>query len=152
MFKIVRQQGVSTPTFVSVFASGTIRRGSVVDMTRSTNTVSPSSSNSTYTMIFGVSLDFVEGASDTKVRIVPFVPGQLWSADCSNITATNQLMIRHSLTDFVSLNNTSTDVKTSKGVFMAYGIYHTVYLSFSSASMQILGEFNRQPSGWDGTG
>lgn len=153
MFRFIPPKGnvIVAPSFVTVPASGTIRRGSVVDFSRTNKRVEPSSSSSTYTTIFGISLDFVEGASDAKVRIVPFASGQLWEADCANITHTGQLMIKHGLSDFGFINNTAVDQSVATGVFLAYGLGSTVYASLSSTTMKLIGEFIRSPVGWGGS-
>jgi len=151
-FRFVRQRGLVqiTPNVVKVYGSGTIHPGSVVEFHRATNNnrVEPASSSTTYTTIFGISLDYIQGASDSLIRVVPFTPGQLWEADCANTLATNQLFIRHALTDAKTLNNSSTNVNAATGVFVAYSLARTLYLSASSATFKIIGEFLRSPASY----
>lgn len=145
-FKFIRRRGtvINTPSFIKIYGSGTIYPGSVV-ATISGNRVEPATSSTTSTMVFGISLDYIQGASDSLVRVIPFVPGQLWEADCANTAATNQLLIKHALSNSLLINNTSTDQNVAVGVFYAMGISRTIYASLSSATMKIIGEFIKKP-------
>lgn len=146
MFRFVPQKGnaIIPPTFISVFASGTVHRGGVVRFREASNLVSPASSGSTHTNILGIALDYVQGASDTKSRVIPFVPGQLWEADCLNVMTTNMLFIRHALNDDLSINNTTSDVANPTGVFIAYSFPDYVFTATSN-SAKVIGEFIRSP-------
>lgn len=139
-FRLIQQNGVvaQPPMFVKVYASGVISAGEAVDFDRTNNRVIPASSSSTYTTIFGVALDTVRGASDTLVRVVPFVQGQLWGADVANTPTTAMLMIKHPLSSRSTLANSSYDQTTATGIFLAYGILKTI----------LIGEFIRAPIGW----
>ena len=151
-FRFIRRRGVvaSTPTFVNVYGSGTIYPGSVVEFHRvsNNNRVEPASNSTTFTNIFGISLDYKQGASDSLVRVIPVVGGQLWEADCANTIATNQLFIRHALSSNLLLNNSTTNVNAATGVFVAYAVSKTIYASLSSATMRIIGEFIRSPASY----
>lgn len=146
MFRFVRQQGnVSfAPNFVTAYASGTIQRGSVVEFNRTNNRVEPASSATTYTTVFGISLDYAEGASDTQVRVVPFAQGQLWQADCANAITTAQLFIRHALSNSLNLNNTATDSTSAKQIFLAHSVSRTLTIGAATIST-LIGEFIRAP-------
>ena len=146
--KFVKIRGgvIPTPVFINALASGTIQRGSIVEFSRSNSRVEPASSNTTTTNIFGIALDYIEGASDTYTRVVPFAQGQIWEIDCTNAVTTAQLFLKHALTDSLTLNNSSTDVKTAKGIFVAYNVVQ------GSIGITLLrGEFIRAPVGWGGT-
>ena len=151
-FKFVKQRGMvqSTPVVVRVYGSGTIHPGSVVEFHRSTNNnlVEPASSGTTYTTIFGVSLDYIQGASDSLIRVIPFASGQFWEGDCANVGATNQLFIRHALSNSGTLNNSSTNVNSATGIFIAFALSRTIYAGLSSSTTRIIGEFIRSPASY----
>ena len=147
-FRFVRFRGVmQSPTVIlTVAASGTIQRGSIVEFSRTNNRVEPASASTTYTNIFGIALDYVEGASNTKTRVIPIVPGQLWEADCANAPTTAQIFIKHGLQDAVTLRNTSYDRTVATGIFIAY-LINTAVVTGANASA-IIGEFIRAPVGF----
>src|SRR3990167_4684300 len=53
--------------------------------------------DTTKTALFGVSLDYAQGASDTLVRVIKFSPDQLWEVDCANAATTAQIGIKQYL-------------------------------------------------------
>lgn len=135
-FRLVRSAGsVQDPAVVNLPASGVIYPGSVVvrsvaeglgDSTLgevvSAAAVSGTSGYTT-TNIVGVSLDYVQGASDTFVRVIPFVPGQLWEGDCVNAAATSNILLRHQLADSRFIRNVTRVSETaSTGVFLAFAM------------------------------
>ena len=144
-FRFVRQKGAmtATPTFINAYASGTIPRGSVVEFSRTNNRVEPASKNTTYTTIFGISLDYAEGASNTQVRVIPFILGQLWEADTAAAASTAMLFIKQRLSDRSTLDNSITDINTASGIFISYMIS-------PNATNKVIGEFIRSPVGWGG--
>jgi len=127
-FRLVRGVGINVePTVVSVYASGCIWPGSVVDnpcfmVTANGGYVQAAASTSTGTSIFGVSLDYCQGRSDTMIKVIPIVPGQLWEADCTNNTNTAHILSRHRLTNSLTLANTGVDYSSVTGIFMAYNV------------------------------
>lgn len=139
-FRFVRSAGsVHEPATVNVYASGTIQRNSVVEFNTG-GYVTPASSSTTCTNVFGVSLDYAEGASDTQVRVIPFVPGQLWEADLVNAIDTAQIFNRHQLKNNLLINNTSYDHSGAQGIFLIYSV-----VGSSSGSGKVIGEFLRVP-------
>lgn len=141
MFYFVRfKNNVSIPpSVVNVYASGTINRGSVVEFSRTNNRVEPAGANTTFTTVFGIALDYAQGASDSIIRVIPLAPGQVWEADCANTVSTAQLFIRHALNDNLNLNNSATDQNSAKGIFLAYGLGNTLNIK------QLIGEFIKVP-------
>lgn len=147
-FRLVGSAGdVSDPAMVNLAASGTINPGVAVDFVRGAGgaVVGPSSNSSTATMVFGVGLDYVQGASDTFTRVIPFLPEQLWEVDCANAGSTAQLGLRHALSatrGFV--HNTASDVTSNSGVFIALGL-----TSATTGSAKLIGRFvsNIVPTG-----
>ena len=139
-FRFVRPKGAvsQAPVALRMYASGTIKPGSVVEFNRISKVCAPASSGTTVTNILGIALDYAQGASDTQVRVVPIMPGQLWEADCSNTVNTAHLMIRHALTSNVSLANTAVDQSAFTGIFVAYAI-NTIIAN------TLVGEFIRLP-------
>ena len=96
---------------INIRASGVVKAGSVVELSRTAGAgVTPASSSSTVTNIFGVCLDYAQGASDVEVKAIPFASGQLWEADCTDAIVTAQIGLRHVLNDHLFLRNTSTDL------------------------------------------
>ena len=148
-FRFVRQKGsmTATPVFITVYGSGTIPRGSVVEFSRINNRVEPASKNTTYTTIFGISLDYIEGATQdalaTKIRVIPFIPGQLWEADTAAAASTAMLFIKQRLSDRNTLDNSITDINTASGIFISYMIS-------PNATNKVIGEFIRSSVGWGG--
>ena len=128
---------VADPAMISVYASGVVAPGGPVDFLRTTGVVvGPSSNSSTTTMVFGVSLDYAQGASDTQTRVIRFTRNQLWEVDCANAASTGQIGLRHALSATRGyIHNTSTDVGGSTGVFLATGI-----TSLTTGSGKLIGE------------
>ena len=71
------------------------------------------------------------------LKCIPIIsgPSQLWIADCTSDTATNQLNKAHALTDGATVANTSTTVATTAGVFVALKIIG------AAADKKLLGYF-----------
>ncbi len=135
----VGSQGtVTDPAFVNVYASGVVAPGLPVDLVRTSGVVvGPSASTSTGTMIFGVSLDYAQGASDTQVRVVRFTRDQLWEVDCANAATTGQIGLRHALSATRGfIHNTATDVAGNTGVFLALAM-----TGLTTGSGKLIGEF-----------
>lgn len=138
-FRLVSSAGdVSDSAFVNLAASGVINANTAVDFIRGTGgaIVGPSATTSTTTMVFGVSTDYVQGASDTFVKVIPFLPEQMWEVDCANTATTAQLGLRHILSasrGFV--HNTASDVTGATGVFLALA------MSNAGGSGKLLGRF-----------
>ena len=124
---------------VNVYASGVVRPGMVVDFDHANHRVFPGSASSTVTTVFGVCLDYAQGASDTQVRVIPFVPGQVWEADCQNAISTVQIGYKHQVGPTgVYLLNTSYDQTGATGVFFVWNID-----GLTTGSGKVLGEFIR---------
>lgn len=140
---------VSSPAAVLMYASGVVRNGMVVDFSRTGGVgVTPAGASSTATTIFGVCLDYAQGASDTLVRCVPFVQGQLYQADCTDIALTAQIGLRHVLNaDGVTIRNTSSDVVTT-----ATGVFHAIAMvGATTGSGKLLGFFDTLTKGAQNT-
>lgn len=139
-FRLVSSHGsVSDSAAVNMYASGVIRPNQAVDFLRTTGLgVGPTASTSTTTMVFGVALDYAQGASDTQVRVIRFNRGQLWEVDCANAASTGQIGLRHALSasDRGVIHNSSTDVSGSTGIFLAVGMS-----GLTTGSGKLLGEF-----------
>lgn len=153
-FRFVRSAGsVHEPAVVLMQASGTIHPGGVVIYDASLNNVSPATATgASTTNIFGVSQDYAQGASDTYVRVIPFVQGQLWEADCANAITTLQLLIRHQLASDTVLRNVTggtaggASETLSTGIFLSYAV-----TGASTGSGKIIGTFlQRTPTKGDG--
>lgn len=135
-FILVRSAGsVHEPAVINMYASGVVQRNSVVEFavgtTAGMGTVAPATAATTITSIVGVCLDYAQGASDVQVRVIPFVQGQIWEADCTNTATTLHVGKRHTLTSNVALANISYDSSTAVGVFLAYNL----------AGDKLIGEF-----------
>ena len=120
-FRLVGSHGaVVDAAAISLYASGVVAPGQAVDLVRQGTggaVVAPAATASQSTAIFGVSLDYAQGASDTLVRIIPFNPAQLWEVDCANAATTAQLGLRHYLSASRGImHNTATDIGGSDAV------------------------------------
>lgn len=133
---------VYEPATLNMRCSGTVWPGSAVELSRTGGLgVNIASASTTETMIFGVCMDYKEGASDAEVRVIPFVPGQLWEVDCTDAALTAQIGLRHILNAGATLiRNTSTDVTANTGVFRAVAM-----VGSTSGSGKLIGEFVRNP-------
>lgn len=143
-FRLVSSKGsVSDAAVINIYASGVVKNGSVVEFSRTGGEgVAPASSSSTTTNIFGVALDYAQGKSDVQVRVVPFVDGQLWEADCVNAASTAQIGLRHVLDDHLFVRNTATDLGAGN-VFTA--VFRAVAMTGStSGSGKLIGYFRTQ--------
>lgn len=128
-------------------ASGTVKPGGVVIFDAAANAVSPASSSATTTNIIGVCLDYAQGASDTFVRVIPFVPGQIWEADCVSAISTASILKRHQLYDHQVLQNiTGVTESATTGIFLVYNV-----TGATTGSGKVIGEFlRRTPTRGDG--
>lgn len=148
-FRFIKSAGsLHEPVVVDLFASGTVRPGMVVEFTRGSVTaqgfVAPASSSTTVTTIFGVCLDYAQGASDVQVRVIPIVPGQVWEADCVNAASTLSIGKKQMLygSNSVLLNNNAYDQTAAVGVFLVWNITGP-----TTGSGKVIGEFLRAPVG-----
>lgn len=132
---------------VSMYASGVVSNGIPVDIVRNGTggaIVAPSATATHSTAIFGVSLDYAQGASDTMVRVIPFNDAQLWEVDCANAASTAQLGLRHALSASRGyIHNTATDqggvdavATRMDGVFLALSM-----VGSTTGSGKLLGKF-----------
>jgi len=143
-FKLISSGGsVSDAAVVNMPCSGTVWPGGVVDLLRTGGQgVSAASGVSSSTMVFGVSLDYVQGKSDAYAKVIPFNKAQLWAADCYNSALTSHVGIRHIVrttgTDAKSrfLENTATDAKAD-----AYGVFVALAVDTSIGSGKLIGRF-----------
>lgn len=92
--------------------------------------VIPATSSVTTLNCLGIATkSFTEGGADVVngIKYVPIVTGAVFVvADCTNVTAVNQLHKDHLMTDSNYVNNTSTTSTTDSGVFHALGIVGAV--------------------------
>ena len=149
-FKLVRSAGsVHEPAVISLPGSGVIKPNSVVIFDTATvyagasNVSAASTSLATGSAIIGVSLDYIQGINEPTsfVRVIPFVPGQLWEADVLDLITTAQVLKRHRLYDSVTVENTSYDQsEVIQGVFFCLAISGA-----STGSAKLIGEFLRTP-------
>ena len=144
-FRLVSSGGdVVEPSFVNLSASGTVWPGCLVDFVRAGTggaVIAASSEVSTGTMVFGVCLDYVQGASDTSVKVVPIMDNQLWEVDCTNSASTAQVGIRHALSALAAnkarfIHNTATDVSTGVSQFLALAM-----TGLTTGSGKLIGRF-----------
>ena len=139
-FKLVQSGGsVTDAAFINVTGSGTIHSGECVDWTRDADyLVAPSTSASTSTMVFGIGQSYIQGESDSFVKVVPFASGQLWQADCANVATTGQIGVRQALSasDRTYIHNQETDNVDGTGVFLP--LYMT---GSTSGSGKLIGRF-----------
>ena len=144
-FRLVNSGGaVLDPAFVNLSASGTVWPGSLVDFVRGGTggaVVNASSELSTSTMVFGVSVDYAEGASNTFVRVIPINSSQIWEVDCTHAATTAQVGLRHALSALAAnkarfIHNTGTDVSTGVSQFLALAM-----TGLTTGSGKLIGRF-----------
>lgn len=143
-FRLVTSGGdVRDTSMLNMYASGVVKNGSVVEFSRTGGQgVYPGTSSSTTTNIFGICMDYAQGASDVQVKVIPFVPGQLWEADCVNAASTAQLGLNHVLDDHLNVRNTATD-KGAGNAFTA--VFRAVAMtSLTTGSGKLIGYFRMQ--------
>lgn len=79
-----------------------------------------------------------EASSPTlKVLYLQGGPAQMFIVDCTNSTAANQLYKAQAMTDAATVNNTSTEITTTSGVFFPIAI------SGAAADKKMIGYFIR---------
>jgi len=142
-FRLVGSLGdVKDAAMISMAASGTIHPGEVVDFLRTSGQgVSPAGMDSTVTTIFGVAMDYVQGASDVYVRVIPFQPGQLWEADCVGAASTAHVGMRFAL-DRQRATNSINNVPVGTDSLLSTAIFQVVGMTGStSGSGKVLGFF-----------
>jgi hypothetical protein len=104
-------------------ASTTITIGQLLAFDRTNKGLIPATAASTTQSIVGVSTQNVTvgGGATGVVKFVPLDQSVYVVVDTTANTAAAQVGIRHLLTDALTINNTSTDVATNTGVFLALG-------------------------------
>lgn len=103
------------------------------------NVLERATSSSTIHTIFGVADETISTAA-TKIRIIPFIQGQIWEVASGSNTATTQLYESMVLVDHTSVNNTDSDVTGPTGIFLCVGIVGV------AGDKKLLGEFTRLQS------
>lgn len=124
-FRLVSSGGsVGDPAFVNLPASGVVAPGLPVSLIPGNGTGGAFVEggvgvNTTRTALFGVSLDYAQGASDTFVRVIPFTANQLWEVDCANAATTAQVGVRQHLSASRGyVHNQATEVDSINRVFL----------------------------------
>ena len=139
-FKLVQSGGgVTDAAFINVTGSGTIKNGEPVERSRSSDyLVAPATSASTTTMVFGMGAGYIQGESDSFVKIIPFTVDQLWLADCANAATTGQINVRQAISasDRGVIHNQATDNVDGSGVFLP--LYMT---GSTTGSGKLIGKF-----------
>lgn len=146
--RLVRNAGLEmSPAMLDVYASGVVQRNSIVEFSRIGGTgVFPATASSTSTGIFGVCLDYAQGASDVFVKVIPFNPAQIWEIDCVNSASTAQIGLRHVLNDNLTLRNTATDVGAGNA---ATAVFKAIAMrGLTTGSGILLGQFRTSEGTW----
>lgn len=146
-FRLVSSGGsINDPVAVNMYVSGVVHPNEVVEFSRTGGAgVYPASMASTTTNIFGVCLDYAQGASDKQVRVIPFNSDQIWEADCVNAASTAQIGLRFSIgrtRGDLALYNNATDSLTGTAIFRAIAMTGS-----TSGSGKLLGYFRRAEEG-----
>lgn len=99
------------------------------------------------TALFGVSLDYRIGASDTFARVIPFNSSQLWEVDCANAATTAQIGIGQYLSATRGyVHNQTTHVEAINRVFVPVAMTGS-----TSGSGKLIGFFSVVQGGLHGT-
>ena len=141
-FRLVSSAGMAQdPVMIDLPASGVIHKDGGVQFDIALGAVSPALENSPTTAILGVSQNSVVGASDSFAKVILFVPGQLWEADCVSPITTLHVLRKHRLYNDVTLENAGASTvndgeSVSAGVFFAYALTGS-----TSGSGKLIGTF-----------
>ena len=129
---------ITEPAAILMPGSGVIRNGMAVEFSRTGGLGAvPAGASTTFTAIFGIAHDYIQGASDAQVRVTPIVSGQLWLADCTDAATTAQVGLRHALNATgTEVRNTASDVATASGLFRAVAV-----VGATTGSGKLLGFF-----------
>ena len=146
-FRFVRSAGnVEDPAMVLVYASGVVGPGLPVALIPGSGVGGALIEggvgvDTTKTALFGVAMDYAQGASDTLVRMIPFTPSQLWEVDCANAATTAQIGIKQYLSASRGyIHNQATDLESINRVFMPVAMTGS-----TSGSGKLIGYFLVQP-------
>jgi len=141
-FRLVSSGGnVVDPAMVNIRCSGIVHVGGVVEFLATSGVgISPAAATSSQSTVFGIAMDYAQGASDKEVRVVPFNSDQIWEADCVRAAATAHINIKHKLRDDLNLENTATDVPGINGIFVGLAMTGS-----TSGSGKLLGKFYVTP-------
>ena len=146
-FRLVSAGGnVVDPAIVNVAASGVVGYNLPVLLIPGSGTGGAlveggAGVDTTKTALFGVSMDYVTGASDTFVRVIPFSADQIWEVDCANAVTTGQIGIKQHLSASRGyIHNQATDLEAINRVFLPIAITGS-----TSGSGKLLGRFLVQP-------
>ncbi len=120
-----------------VTAGVAIAQGDLLDI--SGNVLARATASSTIHTIWGVADETITTAA-TVIKVVPVTDSQLWEADCTNNTASDQLFESCALTDHANLSNTSSDVTGPTGVFTPCSLVGAV------GDKKMIGQFTRLQS------
>lgn len=71
----------------------------------------------------------------TEIKVEPVLFDQIYVCDCTNATASTQILERMVLTDAATINNTSTDSAVNEGIFEALAI------SGAASDKKLIGRF-----------
>ena len=84
----------------------------------------PATSSTSTLSVVGVGTKaFTQSASNGTMQFIPVITGAVFVvADCTNVTAANQLHKNHVMTDSNYVNNTSSTSTALSGIFHALGI------------------------------
>lgn len=115
---------MNDPAMLFVSASGVVNPGNPVGLIPGNGTGGAFVEggvgvNTTRTQLFGVALDYAQGASDTVVRVIPFTRDQIWEVDCANAATTAQVGVgQHLSASRGYVHNQATTVDSINRVFM----------------------------------
>lgn len=113
------------PITCQVGNSTTITAGMLLYEDNTNGIVKPvTSSAGTVENIIGIATQSVTttGGTTSTVKVNPVDHAVYVIADCTNATATNQLHKNHIMTDANNVNNTSTSIATTAGIFHAINL------------------------------
>jgi hypothetical protein len=140
-FRLVSSGGATVdPAVVNMYASGVVRPGMVVAFSLTGGAgVYPVAATATQSLVFGVCLDYAQGASDVQVKVIPFNPSQIWEADCTDAAITAQIGLLHKVnTTGTEVRNTSTSGTGIESYFRAIAM-----VGATTGSGKLLGQIMR---------
>lgn len=138
--RLVNSQTKTDAFNLPLDGSTAVTKGTILyrDVTNKVGVVATSSEGDVITLGY-LAQETVESGA-TTVLVQPITRYDRVLCDCTANTATTQLLIAHALTDGGTINNTTSDVATTLGVFVAEEIVGEASEKLLSGYFNIIGQ------------
>ncbi len=115
---VLRSKGSLDFISVPLDGSTALAAQSLVYKDTTNGVVKASTSSDSSLILYGYCPEVVASGA-TSARILPITSSMRFECDCTNNTATNQLLKNHLLTDASTINNTASHSAAKEAVFLA---------------------------------